>query len=104
MAVMSSAPTLPTLIDPESTFEISSWPWYITCERPTYLGAAGAAAVSVLLESQAERPTASKKPATRITLRIGILPVLIARGCAASRARGKAYAVSRPAAARAGLG
>src|SRR5258706_11819495 len=102
---MSSAPFLPTLIDPESTFEISSWPWYICCERPTYLGAAGAAAVSVLLESQAERPTARKKPAARITLRIGILPSsLMRRACAASLAPGKAYAVNAPAVGGRGVG
>src|ERR1700744_1031648 len=95
LACISSAPPLPALMVAVSTLSIISWPAYIWAERPTYFGAAGAAAAaalvsSVLDESQAERPRAANRPTARITRRIDILPFLVGcegapgRACAAS--------------------
>src|SRR5579859_7873744 len=106
LAIISSAPPLPTLTVAVSTLSIISWPAYICAERPKYLGAAGAAAAalvsSVLDESQAERPRAANRPTARITQRIDILPFLIGRegapgrGCAASFTLGRGSPPPRP--------
>src|SRR6185437_1125597 len=92
-ACMSNVPGLPSLMEAVSILSIISWPWYICCERPEYLGAAGAAAVaavSVFDESQAARPRATKRPAARITLRMDILPdSWCPGGCARMRLRRK---------------
>src|ERR1700740_3235792 len=61
-----------------SIFEINSCPWYICCERARDFGGGGAATVVGFDESHAARPVRTHRPAARITLRIGILPHMIA--------------------------